>query len=159
MGGEAPGPRQPRSETNPPMSPAFNAGQPGFAAAPLTAESKPMRRTVTFLLLLAGTALAVPTSAQATIHTQPCYSYARSDAVRYILQRESGGSPSADNKNSSAFGCGQLLYGMRARYGRRCGGPNTRSAAAQMCAMHAYIDARYGSDAAAIAFWRRHRWY
>ena len=116
-------------------------------------------RRLAVVLLLAAT-VATPAGAYSGARAGSCYTYARSAAVAAILARESHGSPSADNPRSSAFGCGQLLYGMRLKYGRALGiNPNTRDPAKQMRIMHAYIDDRYGSDARALAFWRRHHWY
>lgn len=89
-----------------------------------------------------------------------CYAYARSAAQAALLDRESDGYHTADNPNSSAYGCGQLLYPTRRMYAKVCDTtPNTNNVADQMCMMSAYIDDRYGSDERALAFWKRNKWY
>lgn len=89
-----------------------------------------------------------------------CIPYARSNAVVRIIKLESGGDPEADNPKSTAFGCGQLLRGNRIKYGKECGVRfDTLDPEWQMCMTHAYIDDRYKSDEAALAFKLRRGWY
>lgn len=89
-----------------------------------------------------------------------CYNYSRSAEQTALLKRESRGIHTADNPESSAYGCGQLLTATRIKYSRRCGtDANTNNVADQMCMMSAYIDDRYGSDERALNFWKRNKWY
>lgn len=107
------------------------------------------------MITAAGLAHAAPAGASGA-----CFAHVRSDAQRRLVQRESGGNPHADNPKSSAFGCLQLIRAQRAKYGRRIGvHPDTTDAAAQMRMGSLYIDHRYGSDAAALAFHDRRGWY
>ncbi len=80
-----------------------------------------------------------------------------SAAERWIIMRESGGSPTAQNPSSTAFGLGQLLLGNRILYlGQDYA---TTDCAKQLTAFRAYVRDRYGTAEAAQAFWQAHGWY
>jgi len=75
----------------------------------------------------------------------------------WIITRESGGDPTADNPTSTAFGLGQLLLGNRILY---LGADYaTIDCGKQLMAFRAYVRDRYGTAEAAQAFWQRHGWY
>jgi septal ring factor EnvC (AmiA/AmiB activator) len=80
-----------------------------------------------------------------------------SDAEYFIIMKESGGDPTADNPNSTAFGLGQLLLDLR----RRILGANydTIDCGLQLMAFRTYVRERYGTAEAAKAFWLSHGWY
>lgn len=83
-----------------------------------------------------------------------------SSAEQWIVNKESGGDVHADNPTSTAFGLGQLLIGNRQSYGRKLGiDPNTTDYGQQLTMMRSYIQDRYGSAEAAMAFWQAHGWY
>ena len=80
-----------------------------------------------------------------------------SDAEYWIIMKESGGDPTADNPNSTAFGLGQLLLDLRQRL---LGADyDTVDCAKQLAAFRAYVKERYGTAEAAKAFWEAHGWY
>jgi septal ring factor EnvC (AmiA/AmiB activator) len=80
-----------------------------------------------------------------------------SAAERWIIMHESGGYPTADNPTSTAFGLGQLLLGNRILYlGTDYA---TIDCGKQMFAFRAYVHDRYGTAAAAQAFWQANGWY
>jgi septal ring factor EnvC (AmiA/AmiB activator) len=80
-----------------------------------------------------------------------------STAERWIIMRESGGDPTADNPTSTAFGIGQLLLGNRILYlGRQYA---TTDCGRQLWAFRAYVRDRYGTAARARAFWQANGWY
>jgi septal ring factor EnvC (AmiA/AmiB activator) len=80
-----------------------------------------------------------------------------SDAEYFIIMKESGGDPTADNPRSTAFGLGQLLLDGRRRYL----GDNydTIDCGLQLQAFRGYVRDRYGSAEAARSFWLSHGWY
>jgi septal ring factor EnvC (AmiA/AmiB activator) len=76
---------------------------------------------------------------------------------RYIIERESHFDPTADNPTSTAFGLGQLLVGGRIKYlGDQY---DTTDCELQFQAFRGYVRDRYGTAAAAKAFWVAHHWY
>jgi septal ring factor EnvC (AmiA/AmiB activator) len=80
-----------------------------------------------------------------------------SRAERWIIMRESGGDPTADNPASTAFGLGQLLLGNRILYlGRDYA---TTDCGKQLWAFRAYIRDRYDTAERAKAFWKANGWY
>jgi septal ring factor EnvC (AmiA/AmiB activator) len=80
-----------------------------------------------------------------------------SAAERWIIMRESGGDPTADNPTSTAFGLGQLLLGNRILYlGRDYA---TTDCGRQLWAFRAYVRDRYGTAERAMAFWQANGWY
>jgi hypothetical protein len=80
-----------------------------------------------------------------------------SAAERWILLRESSGSPTADNPTSTAFGLGQLLLGNRILYlGQDYA---TTDCGRQLWAFRAYVRDRYGTAERAKAFWQANGWY
>jgi septal ring factor EnvC (AmiA/AmiB activator) len=80
-----------------------------------------------------------------------------SAAERWIILRESGGDPTADNPTSTAFGLGQLLLGNRILYlGRDYA---TTDCGRQLAAFRAYVRDRYGTAERAKAFWQANGWY
>jgi septal ring factor EnvC (AmiA/AmiB activator) len=80
-----------------------------------------------------------------------------SAAEHWIIMRESGGDPTADNPTSTAFGIGQLLLGNRILYlGRHYA---TTDCGRQLGAFRAYVGDRYGTAERAKAFWQANGWY
>lgn len=78
----------------------------------------------------------------------------------FIIGKESGGNPNAQNPHSSAFGIGQMIKSNREHYGKKLGfDPNTTNPQQQIAMMRAYVTDRYGSPEAAAAFKRQHGWY
>lgn len=80
-----------------------------------------------------------------------------SPSERFIIQHESGGSTTAKNPHSSAFGLGQLLIANRRHY--LGSNANTTDPGLQLKAFRGYVHDRYGNADRAMAFWRRHHWY
>jgi septal ring factor EnvC (AmiA/AmiB activator) len=80
-----------------------------------------------------------------------------SDAEYFIIMRESGGDPTADNPRSTAFGLGQLLIDGRRHY--LGANADTTDCALQLQAFRGYVRDRYGSAENARAFWVSHGWY
>ena len=80
-----------------------------------------------------------------------------SASERYIIQHESGGSTTAKNPTSTAFGLGQLLIANRRHY--LGGNANTTDPSLQLKAFRSYVHDRYGNADRAAAFWRSHHWY
>jgi len=78
-------------------------------------------------------------------------------SARWIMQRESGGNPHAQNRHSSAFGAFQMIRANRKHYM----GANWQShdLGAQFRAASRYVHDRYGSWDGAKRFWQRHHWY
>ncbi len=91
------------------------------------------------------------------VHNGVCDLSSTSAPERWIIMHESGGRPTAQNPNSTAFGLGQLLLGNRILYL----GSNyaTTDCALQLSAFRSYVRDRYGTAAAAQAFWQAHGWY
>ena len=80
-----------------------------------------------------------------------------SAAEYWIILRESGGDPTADNPASTAFGLGQLLLGNRILYlGEDYA---TTDCGRQLWAFRAYVHDRYGTAERAKAFWQANGWY
>ena len=80
-----------------------------------------------------------------------------SPAERYIIQHESGGSTTAKNKTSTAFGLGQLLIANRRHY--MGANANSTDPTLQLQAFRHYVKDRYGNADRAEAFWKSHHWY
>ena len=80
-----------------------------------------------------------------------------SASERYIIQHESGGSTTARNPSSTAFGLGQLLIANRRHY--LGANANSTDPALQLRAFRGYVRDRYGNADRAAAFWRSHHWY
>jgi len=80
-----------------------------------------------------------------------------SSPERYIIQHESGGSTTAKNPHSSAFGLGQLLIANRRHY--LGANANTTDPGLQLRAFRGYVRDRYGNANRAEAFWKAHHWY
>ena len=80
-----------------------------------------------------------------------------SDAEYFIIMKESGGDPTADNPRSTAFGLGQLLLDGRRRY--LGGNYDTVDCGLQLQAFRGYVRDRYGTAENARAFWVAHGWY
>jgi septal ring factor EnvC (AmiA/AmiB activator) len=80
-----------------------------------------------------------------------------SEAEYFIIMKESGGDPTADNPRSTAFGLGQLLLDGRRYYL----GDNydTIDCGLQLQAFRGYVRDRYGTAENAKAFWLSHGWY
>ena len=77
-----------------------------------------------------------------------------------LIQKESGGSLTAKNPKSSAFGKYQMLIGNRKHYGLICGvAYDTIIESEQDCMGDNYIKDRYGSVEKALAFHLRNNWY
>jgi peptidoglycan hydrolase CwlO-like protein len=76
---------------------------------------------------------------------------------RWIIMRESGGRPTADNPTSTAFGLGQLILANRLHY---LGADYaTTDCGKQLAAFRAYVADAYGNAATARAFWEANGWY
>jgi septal ring factor EnvC (AmiA/AmiB activator) len=80
-----------------------------------------------------------------------------SDAEYWIIMRESGGDPTADNPRSTAFGLGQLLIDGRRHY--LGANADTTDCGLQLQAFRGYVRDRYGTAENARAFWVAHGWY
>ncbi len=80
-----------------------------------------------------------------------------SPAERYIVQHESGGSTTAKNPHSTAFGLGQLLSANRRHY--LGANANSTDPSLQLKAFRGYVHDRYGNANRAEAFWKSHHWY
>jgi septal ring factor EnvC (AmiA/AmiB activator) len=80
-----------------------------------------------------------------------------SDAEYFIIMKESGGDPTADNPRSTAFGLGQLLIDGRRHY--LGANADTTDCALQLQAFRGYVRDRYGTAENARAFWLAHGWY
>ncbi|HEY0254044.1 MAG TPA: hypothetical protein VGC41_21090 [Kofleriaceae bacterium] len=80
-----------------------------------------------------------------------------SSSERYIISHESGGSTTAKNPSSTAFGLGQLLIGNRRHY--LGANANTTDPSLQLKAFRGYVKDRYGTADHAAAFWKSHHWY
>jgi septal ring factor EnvC (AmiA/AmiB activator) len=80
-----------------------------------------------------------------------------SDAEYFIIMKESGGDPTADNPRSTAFGLGQLLIDGRVHY--LGANADTTDCALQLQAFRGYVRDRYGTAENARAFWVSHGWY
>jgi septal ring factor EnvC (AmiA/AmiB activator) len=80
-----------------------------------------------------------------------------SDAEYFIIMKESGGDPTADNPRSTAFGLGQLLLDGRRHY--LGANYDTIDCGLQLQAFRGYVRDRYGTAENARAFWLSHGWY
>jgi peptidoglycan hydrolase CwlO-like protein len=80
-----------------------------------------------------------------------------SDAEYFIIMKESGGDPTADNPRSTAFGLGQLLIDGRRHY--LGANADTTDCALQLQAFRGYVRDRYATAENARAFWVSHGWY
>ena len=80
-----------------------------------------------------------------------------STGERYIISHESGGSTTAKNPTSTAFGLGQLLIANRRHY--LGANANTTDPTLQLQAFRHYVKDRYGNADKAAAFWKAHHWY
>jgi septal ring factor EnvC (AmiA/AmiB activator) len=80
-----------------------------------------------------------------------------SDAEYFIIMKESGGDPTADNPRSTAFGLGQLLLDGRRHY--LGDNADTIDCGLQLQAFRGYVRDRYGTAENARAFWLSHGWY
>jgi hypothetical protein len=80
-----------------------------------------------------------------------------SSSERFIIQHESGGSTTAKNPHSTAFGLGQLLIANRRHY--LGANANSTDPGLQLKAFRGYVHDRYGSADRAASFWRSHHWY
>lgn len=73
----------------------------------------------------------------------------------WIDTRESGMDPRNVNSSSGALGLGQLLPSTY----RDLGLPISYDPCSELRAERLYMHERYGSEDAAVAFWREHDWY
>ena len=95
-------------------------------------------------------------NSQATVTavSQPATPAVSAD-IQWLIQRESGGNPNA--QNGPYYGIGQLTEAYYAQY---VPGQDYRgNYAVQLEAMQKYIAVRYGSVANAIAHWQANNWY
>ena len=74
-----------------------------------------------------------------------------------LVQKESGGDPTARNPTSGAFGLGQFLGATAQAYAKY--GALSTDPVQQIQAMARYIGDRYGTPSAALAFHNRNNWY
>lgn len=77
------------------------------------------------------------------------------DSLQWIIQKESGFNPNAQNKKSTAYGLFQFLDGTRKSY--NC--PKTADVAIQTECGIKYIKARYGDPVKAKQFHLSRGWY
>jgi Transglycosylase SLT domain len=90
-------------------------------------------------------------------------------AAKWIMQHESGGSPTAGHlhsqgrgdgtrgNQSSAFGAFQMIQSTRKQYMGK--DYQSTDLGKQYAAATKYVDQRYGSWSHAESFWKSHRWY
>ena len=115
--------------------------------------------TLAFTALTAGPVEASRRSNGIGHGPGPCMGIA-TPTEQALMAHESHGWPTADNPTSTAYGCGQLLAGHRARFAKRCATtPNTTNPTASLCLMRAYITDRYGTADKALRFRRARGWY
>ena len=77
--------------------------------------------------------------------------------ARWIMMRESGGNPHAQNPRSTAFGAFQMLRATRRQY---MGADwQSHDLNKQYAGASRYVRDRYGSWANARSFWQRNHWY
>ena len=77
------------------------------------------------------------------------------DATKWIVQKESGWNPNAQNPSSTAYGLFQFLDTTWAETGiSKTSDPKLQAEAGAR-----YIDRRYGSPTAAKSFWEANNWY
>jgi septal ring factor EnvC (AmiA/AmiB activator) len=130
-------------------------------AASLRAHSTELRKLIQQEEAAQAQAATPPAQGQPTapipLRGGLCDLSSTSAPERWIIMHESGGSPTAQNPSSTAFGLGQLLLGNRILYL----GANyaTTDCALQLSAFRRYVQDRYGTAAAAQAFWQAHGWY
>jgi hypothetical protein len=79
------------------------------------------------------------------------------DSARWIMMRESGGNPRAQNPSSTAYGAFQMLKATRKQYM----GADWQSSdlGAQYAGATRYVNQRYGGWDQAKRFWQSHHWY
>jgi len=77
-------------------------------------------------------------------------------AAQQIIQRESGGNPTAQNPHSTAFGLGQLTIANRRAL---MSNPSSTNCGDQLQAFQRYTLGRYGSYDRALRFHNSHGWY
>ncbi|MDD5486676.1 MAG: transglycosylase SLT domain-containing protein [Dehalococcoidales bacterium] len=75
--------------------------------------------------------------------------------MAWIIQKESGGNPTAQNKKSSAYGLMQFLDNTWGNYGHQ----KTSDPVQQIAAGIDYIKKRYGTPQNAVAFHQKNGWY
>jgi soluble lytic murein transglycosylase-like protein len=78
-------------------------------------------------------------------------------AWEQIISKESGGNPAAVNSSSGAFGLGQFLGATKAEYAKF--GSESTNPVEQVRADAKYIEDRYHTPTAALAFHNEHNWY
>jgi SLT domain-containing protein len=90
-------------------------------------------------------------------------------AAKWIMQHESGGSPTAGHlhsqgrgdgtrgNQSSAFGAFQMIQSTRKQYMGK--DYQSTDLGKQYAAATKYVDQRYGSWGKAESFWKSHHWY
>jgi hypothetical protein len=76
-------------------------------------------------------------------------------ALKWIISKESGGDPNAQNPNSTAYGLMQFLDTTWGNYGYE----KTADPVQQIVAGIDYIKQRYGTAENAKAFWQEKGWY
>lgn len=74
-----------------------------------------------------------------------------------VIQDESGGSTTATNPSSGAFGIGQFLGSTKSEYRRY--GSESKEAIPQLNAMKHYIHDRYGTPTKALEHENKYKWY
>lgn len=79
-------------------------------------------------------------------------------AMNYIVSKESGWNPKAQNPRSTASGLPQFINDTSREY---LGGAPAKKypAMTQLDGMHRYVKNRYGGWLGAMSFWKRNRWY
>lgn len=74
--------------------------------------------------------------------------------LKWIINKESGGNPTAQNKTSSAYGLMQFLDKTWKNYGGKTSDP-----VKQVVAGIKYIKDRYSTPQVAVAFHQKNNWY
>lgn len=152
--------------TNPLIN-ALPSGPPAFLDVPRAMATKARDSVLNWLLgqaesqgpsgnmsLAPGTG-PIRDQVQAVARAFGWGSGAQWNALVRLIQKESSWNPTADNPTSTAFGLFQFLDSTRAAYGIGM----TTNPRTQAVAGLNYIQDRYGSPAAALAFHNRNNWY
>ena len=81
------------------------------------------------------------------------------NAMNYIIQRESGFNPGAQNKTSTAHGYAQFLNSTASSYDKKMGLNYNASPVDQLLEMQQYLKDRYKTPQGAVNFWSTNHWY
>jgi len=102
----------------------------------------------------------MPTATPTPVPVIEHIAHEQATGMAYIIARESGGSVTAKNPTSTAFGKYQMLEGNRRLYAPICDTTyDTIDEKAQDCMGERYISDRYSSVAKAVEHHRLNNWY